>query len=192
MQERSQQRYAAILRSAGELIDTDGVDRLTMEAVAKRADTSIGSVYRFFTNRDELLLALARDLAGAALVHYADLHSEANAARDVRDHITEYLDSCEQFVLENPGMLGFMAASAHVDTRAKQIFTAESEWHARIEGYVGMRAPHLSRARRRSVARMLMRVTEAGLEFAFEAPPKERRARLDELGEVLVAYYESL
>jgi len=58
-QRRSQERLARIARAAGELCAQLGADAVTMEAIAERAETSIGSLYRFYPNRDALLQAVA-------------------------------------------------------------------------------------------------------------------------------------
>ncbi|MDP9727562.1 TetR/AcrR family transcriptional regulator [Alicyclobacillus tolerans] len=56
---RGQRRVQKILNAAADLIVEEGLDTLTTNAVAKRAQTSIGSVYQFFPNKESILLALA-------------------------------------------------------------------------------------------------------------------------------------
>jgi AcrR family transcriptional regulator len=58
-QQRSQRRVDVILDAAAQLVTEVGYEALTTSAVALRADTSIGSLYQFFPNKDALLHALA-------------------------------------------------------------------------------------------------------------------------------------
>ena len=54
-QARAQQRLAEIRTAARQVLDTVGRDRFTTEMVAERAGCSIGTVYRYFTDRVALL-----------------------------------------------------------------------------------------------------------------------------------------
>ncbi|OHV34167.1 MULTISPECIES: TetR family transcriptional regulator [Pseudofrankia] len=58
-QARSVATFERILEAAGALFDEVGVDATTMEAIADRAGVSIGSVYRFFENKNALKATLS-------------------------------------------------------------------------------------------------------------------------------------
>jgi AcrR family transcriptional regulator len=50
----------ALLTAASQILIRDGVDRLSTTAVAERAGVSIGSLYQYFGNKEDLLVALAK------------------------------------------------------------------------------------------------------------------------------------
>ncbi|HEX8526093.1 TetR/AcrR family transcriptional regulator, partial [Allosphingosinicella sp.] len=50
----------AVLTAASQILVRDGVERLTTTAVAERAGVSIGSLYQYFRNKEDLLVALAK------------------------------------------------------------------------------------------------------------------------------------
>ena len=52
------ERRAHFLDMAAEIITEHGADSVTMEGVAARAGVSKALGYRYFTNRDDLLMAL--------------------------------------------------------------------------------------------------------------------------------------
>lgn len=58
-QARGLRRVSAILDAAAELVAEVGVPGLTVAALAERAQTSKGSMYHFFTDRESVLRALA-------------------------------------------------------------------------------------------------------------------------------------
>ena len=58
-QARSRATLERILLSAGQLFDEVGLEAASMEAIATRADVSIGSVYRFFHDKQSLILTLS-------------------------------------------------------------------------------------------------------------------------------------
>lgn len=59
VQARSNKRLTAILDAAATLIQQKGYEELTTAAVAQEAGASIGTVYRYFLDRVDLLKALA-------------------------------------------------------------------------------------------------------------------------------------
>ena len=64
-QQRSRQRFDAIVDAAAELIDEDGVGSLTAAAIAARASVSTGAFYAYFDDRAAVVDALVdRYLAG--------------------------------------------------------------------------------------------------------------------------------
>ncbi|HWR85717.1 MAG TPA: TetR/AcrR family transcriptional regulator [Rhodoglobus sp.] len=60
VQQRSAERIANLLDAAAQLIDDQGIDGLTTSDVAARSGSSVGVVYRYFPNIQELLRALAQ------------------------------------------------------------------------------------------------------------------------------------
>jgi AcrR family transcriptional regulator len=57
----------ALLTAASQVLVRDGVERLSTTAVADRAGVSIGSLYQYFGNKDDLLVALAKREVGQIL-----------------------------------------------------------------------------------------------------------------------------
>jgi AcrR family transcriptional regulator len=59
VQQRSAERIALLLDAAASLIDQEGIDGLTTSDVASKSGSSVGVVYRYFTDIQSLLRALA-------------------------------------------------------------------------------------------------------------------------------------
>src|ERR1041384_987611 len=51
----------AVLRKAGEVLEKEGVDALSLREVARRAGVSHNAPYRHFPDRDSLLVALVEE-----------------------------------------------------------------------------------------------------------------------------------
>jgi len=71
-QARSLRRYEAILAAAADAFADHGFEATTMEGIAARAETSIGSLYQFFPNK----MAVFRELAARALAMSRALFAE--------------------------------------------------------------------------------------------------------------------
>ena len=59
VQERSAERINVLLDAAAVLLDEVGIDALTTSDVSKRANSSVGVIYRYFPNIQSLLRGLA-------------------------------------------------------------------------------------------------------------------------------------
>lgn len=58
LQRRSAATVDAIVEAAARILETEGLDGYTTNAVAERAGVSIGSLYQYFPNRDALTAAV--------------------------------------------------------------------------------------------------------------------------------------
>lgn len=58
-QRRAAETVAVILEATAQLLERDGLEGFTTNAVAERAGVSIGAIYRYFPNKRALMLALA-------------------------------------------------------------------------------------------------------------------------------------
>jgi len=64
-QARAEAKIEAILDAAFQLLEADGVERLTTNHVAERAGVSIGTLYQYFGGKQDVLAALAQRRAAA-------------------------------------------------------------------------------------------------------------------------------
>ena len=67
-QTRAAETVAAILEAAAQILEAGGLAAFTTNAVAERACVSIGTLYQYFTDKNAVLLALARQEMEVALV----------------------------------------------------------------------------------------------------------------------------
>src|ERR1700721_2499543 len=71
------QRVAELLHAAAAVIQERGFEAATMAEIAERADAKIGSLYRFFPNKDAVAEALMRRYAEALQAEYDAIHAHA-------------------------------------------------------------------------------------------------------------------
>lgn len=72
-QMRGRERVEAVLDACAALLSEEGLGELTMHKLAKRAKTSIGSLYHFFPDKDAVVEALC--------------HRHLNALADIRNEL---------------------------------------------------------------------------------------------------------
>lgn len=100
---RSKERVERILDATEALVIEDGVASLTVNSIAARAEVPIGSLYQYFTNRDEVLRALCdrhyAGLRGDSAECFVDISNVSDFTRDVR----RALQLCWDYTRDNAG-----------------------------------------------------------------------------------------
>jgi AcrR family transcriptional regulator len=64
-QARSESTIDAILDATFQLLEADGVDKLTTNHIAERAGVSIGTLYQYFAGKQDILAAIAQRRAAS-------------------------------------------------------------------------------------------------------------------------------
>lgn len=153
-QARSQERLERIVDSAAEVFAEVGFEAATMEAIAARADTSIGSVYQFFPNKRALLYAIAIRYAERVQDLFDDLTSvEGDESWDA--FLDRTLDALVAFHRREPGF------RALVRNWSSQEFLAQDEasmkeFTKRTAALIAARLPTMPETRRTVIATVLV------------------------------------
>jgi AcrR family transcriptional regulator len=135
---------AALLRAAGNILENDGLDALSLRAVARRAGVSHNAPYRHFTEREALLAALAREgfeQLGAA-------QRKAAETGGLRAMGEAYV----LFALEHPQRFRLMFGGRISIARHKQLREVATQAFAGLSGALAARLPEAQGARDASVA----------------------------------------
>jgi AcrR family transcriptional regulator len=77
---RAERRSQQLLRAAARLMERDGSQAVSMQAVAEEAGVSVGLIYRYFGGKDDLLLAVIVDVLDAFAVRVPE--AVENAGED--------------------------------------------------------------------------------------------------------------
>lgn len=76
-QARSAATVAAVLEAAARILETEGLEGYTTNAVAQRAGISIGSLYQYFPGKDAITRALMLRETTQLLTDVAAIHTDA-------------------------------------------------------------------------------------------------------------------
>lgn len=89
-QARSESTIDAILDATFQLLEVDGIDRLTTNRIAERAGVSIGTLYQYFADKQDILAALAqrraasvRDAIAETVIQRPDIGSVRTIVRSL-------------------------------------------------------------------------------------------------------------
>ena len=96
-------RRQAILEAAAAVFAKHGLDSATIEMVAREAEVAVGTIYLYFSSRDDLFLQLTAERIDALVARYTDIQSSRLAPLDelcamARAYI-EYLNNSRELFL---------------------------------------------------------------------------------------------
>ncbi len=111
LERRKARTRSAILEAAGALFHEQGYDETSIQQVAARADTGVGTLYGYFRSKDELLREVLRERSLQAVErYYAKLAGRTSAI----DRVVGALEVFAEFVRENRAIV---RAQFHVQAR---------------------------------------------------------------------------
>ncbi|WP_224363949.1 TetR/AcrR family transcriptional regulator [Hyalangium versicolor] len=83
-QKRSEATVAAVLEAAARILETEGFEGYTTNAVAQRAGISIGSLYQYFPNKDAITKALILRETSSLLEEVAAIRTERRGRKGLQ------------------------------------------------------------------------------------------------------------
>jgi len=191
-QRRSQERLERIARAAGELCAEVGADAVTMEGISARAETSIGSLYQFFPNKDALLHAVAERYVDdlLALLDASDATDAGDiAGLPLETLVDALLEPFVAFHSAHPGYFSILFAPQGGEALRSVRGRLRERLAQRVERLFQARAPRLDAAKRRRLALTAVEASRALMQYIEVSVPRaERRGMREELRAMLVAY----
>jgi AcrR family transcriptional regulator len=141
-QARSRRRYEAILDAAGHVFAEVGFEGATMEAIALRAGTSIGSLYQFFPNKRALFAALGETCVERSRTRYREILGPDPLSRPWTELLDASIDGFAELMENDPAFralwlnLHLHGEYAEADAILEREFVTTTAWilgaHARV------------------------------------------------------------
>jgi len=186
-QERGQRRVEQILDAAERVFAEQGVAAATMQMIADRANSSVGSLYHFFPNKEAIVEALGARYADAvratneAAMPLELVHLPADALFD------RILRAQVEFIERTPA---FDAVHSAVHRNCPAIADALNQ---ALVGHVGkflaLRYPAMPGQERMASAMVSVATVHAIVELASRLPAAFRELAIREAHTMLVAHY---
>lgn len=186
-QARSRERLRRVLDAADELLGAEGAATFTTTRVAAHAGVPIGSVYRFFPDKEAIVEALAMRYWS----HFEDLVAgvaESDEAEAFDDPVGEVIDVLVAGFRAQPGFLALWYGGLRTErvrdaTRPTRAAVAES-----IERLLARRWPDAPPGSRRHAAEMVVLAGDGLLREAFRRDLRGDTGVLAESRVMLRAY----
>ena len=192
---RGQQRVARILDAAEQLFAEAGYEHTTTNEIAARANTSIGSLYQFFPNKEAVLHAVAERYSAGLSVAYDELLGQA-ASLPLEALVGRLVDATVQFGGEH---ISFSRLVLHAQANPQLAGAAHALQHmivGRLDALLAARAPHLRAEERRLYANVALSAFNALLAMLVNAKqagdPAFAHAVMAQIPVLLTAYLRAV
>ena len=191
-QERSKERVARILDAAAHEFAERGVEASTIESIAERADTSVGSIYQFFPNKLAIYEAIGNTYLEEVRALFAVLVSDDAIEVPWRTVITATIDS---FAELHRSSITFRAIWSNI-TYSRRFFSAGQAMNVELADRAEMvfgamaKAKRVPPAKRKLLATVTIETMSAMLLLAADKPRSQAASLLDEAKMLIQRYLE--
>jgi AcrR family transcriptional regulator len=186
-QHRSRATVERLLAAANEEFAQHGVNASTTTSIAERAGVSVGSLYRFYTDKSALASALAEQYLQAATKSYGPILADIDTTADLVPAIRRIVHAAAELQVDHAGYYRITEESSpdSADSPASEVRNTLVEFFASVldELDVGP-SPEVRR-------RVISLITETVRHtLALTNPdPIETANRIVELEELAVGYF---
>lgn len=188
VQERGRQQVERILDAAAEVIAELGVDAATTNAMAARAQVSVGSLYQYFPDKAALVRALAVRYIAALEETLPVPAGDDPAGWSLPEEVTRAVGVLADFIVRHPAYTHvYRAARASSDEDSVRLLDRSK---AHFEAVFKRRAPGVRADARRAHATVVVEAAQALLVVAAGEPTRQQRRLIRELTDMLIRYLE--
>lgn len=195
-QSRGAQRVAAILDAAEQLYGELGYEATSTNEIATRANTSIGSLYQFFPNKEAILHGVAERYRAGFATLADELFRPEQADLPLAELVGRLLDTMIAYGGEHLGLIRVILQPGAPQPIAAAARPMYAELATRLEQLLEQRAPHLSVEQRTLAAEVSITTTMALIAQAISAKIGGRYEHMlaifGQLRVLLVAYIETV
>ncbi|MBK9123038.1 MAG: TetR family transcriptional regulator [Chloroflexi bacterium] len=190
VQERAVNRRERILQATAQLLSELDYAAINVAAIAERAETSIGSIYQFYPNKDAILHALAADYLADMRESNADVFN--NVSLSIGQQAEQAVSWLFEYEANHPGFHHVLKS----DWVSSEIKNAVAEMHAHMTAAIGTFiasvAPNLSRVTRHLAAELILATSKGVMGEMALHDPEQREAARQQLVRLITLYVEDL
>lgn len=188
-QERGQRRMSELLDAAAELFAEVDYERATTNSIAERAGVSPGTLYQFFSNKQDLAEALASRYAERLRQAQEAALDVASAKLPLPDLVDRIVDPFLAFHRQEPGFEALLTSSVISSELKSSIGDLECQIEGRLVSIFTTRCPKADRKQLQAAAATSVRIFKSLMRYCLSGTPKEQRDRTRELKAVLERYF---
>jgi AcrR family transcriptional regulator len=191
-QERGERRMQRLLDAAEQIFVERGYKAATTNEIAARAQTSIGTLYRFFPNKEAIVQHLTERYVQELHAVHERMFQPEMATIPLAEMIDHLIDPIVELKSAHPGLISlFVGPHAALQIPAEfQVLLGESV--GRLEKLWMRRFPHLNAETCHLYALVFFQIRQALLSLAFSQAIPSQEQIIKELKTSLFRYLEPL
>jgi AcrR family transcriptional regulator len=186
-QQRSREKLLRVLDAAEEVLAREGAGAFTTVRIAEAAGISVGTLYRYFPDKDAIVEALAvrywsdfEDLAGAV--------GAADERERLEDPMRVVIETLATGFRAHPGFLALWYGGLRTERVRDATRPARVAFARTLDRMIEARWPRSDDAQREIVSRIAVLIGDGLLREAFRLDPDGDPIVIDECHRALTAY----
>lgn len=191
-QQRGRQRVDAILNAASEVFAEVGYESATTIQIAARANTSVGSLYQFFSNKEAILRALVERYVASASTMFSEVNVESFPQMSLEQSIKALLYPLKEFIRDNRDFHVIFSSSIGSGFLAEAIREMDDGILARADWALAQTRPHINPADRRKYGLICMVIMKALLSLSHFSNELTLDEIFDEMEMIYLRYLSPL
>jgi len=189
--ERGQRRVNKILDATADLLVEMGYANITTNHIADRAETSVGSLYQFFKNKDAVLEALA-DRYLTELETSLTAFAETDHNLSLPDLIVYFVEGTLKFYTENPGFEPLFFGAVKSESMQEIGRKAYATMVAMVEQLFAQYHPQADASERHAQAHLIVSLCKLQLPHRHNLPQAMRDDYIRQVKAAAAAYVATL
>lgn len=186
-QERGQRRVDQIIDAAESVFAEVGVDGASMQAIADRADSSVGSLYHFFPNKEAVIEAVGHRFAERVSAVNESAMPLEMAHIPTEELFERVLSAQMAFIQQQPSFSAIQDAIQRNCPHIKDALNSALVGH--VVKFLGLRYPRATPHQRQVSAMVSVSTVHALMHLAAHVPASMREAVIAEAKQMLVHHY---
>ncbi|MEM6283995.1 MAG: TetR/AcrR family transcriptional regulator [Chloroflexota bacterium] len=189
---RGKERVNKILDAAAELIVEMGYADITTNHIADRADTSVGSLYQYFKNKDTVLEALADRYLEQLHVVLDEGFRDVAAQMSLLDVVDYFLEGTLKFYTMYPGFEPLFFGAVKTDSLEAIGHTAYMDMVTMMQAVLQQHFPQRTPEDIQPIAHTIISMCKLQLPHRHHLPPELRPAYVQQVMAMARAYVGTL
>ncbi len=192
-QSRIQESIQLILETAAALFARHGYETATTNAIAKHAGISIGSLYRYFPDKETILDTLMADYQRDMLSIFEQVFRENTATLSLPELLDRLIDPFLERHLAQPAYNQILLGVESSPAIARAVQALDEETSRRIYTQIAERYPKMASRQVELAAQVVKAISKAMFNLITTAKEQDTRRRLiEEYKHFLSSYLENL
>lgn len=191
-QARSRERVNLILDAAAQVFEEVGYEAASTELIAACAQTSIGSLYRFFPDKSTILFALAERFAEQMRQLFTTTFNAAAVDNPLAKVLSETVDAFDRLYTTEPGCRTVMLQSRVSPELQAVNGRVDREIVIQLEAFFALRQPTMKPEQRRLIALISVEIAGALQLLSLAQDQQLQQQIVAETKQVLIRYLSPL
>lgn len=179
-QSRASEIVEKILYTTSELVTKHGVGKVTTTMIAEQINIPVGTVYRYFSNKEAILTVLAERDQVEKDQRFSEFQEEVSEYSGTDQYLRHLIKGILKYLRNKPGYIDLLKAATRLPDHYEQNLRSAERWSVAMSNLDRFADLKIPASRRMTFFKLAMLVAITAQERVLLCEDKEESARLEE------------